>query len=105
MTRAQRRGADLERKAARLIGGRRVVRARYEVAPDILPIALPSGELLQLECKKRRAIPTYVREGLAQCARYTPDAVGVVVIEETRGEPLAVLRLRDLVRLLGIAPC
>ena len=104
MSRATRKGAAFENEVAASVPGavRVKCRGRFEASPDILPIALPGGELLQLECKRRKAVPAYVTKGVAQCRRYSPDAVPVVVLREDRGEAFAVLPLADLVRLVGL---
>lgn len=103
MSRASSKGAAFEREVARATAGERVTfRPRFEPAPDILPIALPGGELIQIECKRRKRVPAYVTAGLAQCRRYSPDAVPCVAVREDRGEALAVLPLADFVRLVGL---
>jgi hypothetical protein len=99
------RARALEKKAAAMLRTERVkYRPRFKSAPDMLPVTLPSGAKIQGEAKRRKTIPAYVREGLDQCRRYTPDAVPCVVIEQSRGEPIACVPLALLVQLLGIAP-
>jgi hypothetical protein len=99
------RARSLEKRTAKLLKTQRVKhRPRFKSAPDMLPVTLASGAVLQPEAKKRKTIPAYVREGLDQCRRYTPDAVPCVVIEQRRGEPIACVPLALLVQLLGIAP-
>src|SRR6185295_4455491 len=100
-----RRAAALETKVASILGVKRTKhRPRFKSAPDMEPVTLPCGAKLQPEAKKRATIPTYVRDGLAQARRYTPDAIPVCVIEQTRGEPIACLPLDAFVQLVGIAP-
>ncbi len=105
VTAAHDRGAALEEAVARLVHGARVKgRPRYLGGPDVWAIALPCGRLIQLEAKHRKAIPAYVREGLVQCRRYSPDAVPCVVIREYRGEMIACLPLADFAELVGLRP-
>ncbi|MFO0665072.1 MAG: hypothetical protein U0174_14055 [Polyangiaceae bacterium] len=105
MSAAHRRAADLERDAAKVLGGERVrYRARYESAPDIRPIRLQDGRTLQAEAKTRKRLPAIVLEALAQAERYARGAIPVGVIRQRGGKALAVLWLPHLASLLGIEP-
>ncbi len=92
-----------EREAARALGGVRVVRQRGERAPDVAPITLASGEVLQPEVKHRKRLPRLLAAAIAQALGYSPAAVPVAVVSEHRGGALAVLRLADFARLVGVA--
>lgn len=91
-----------ERAAAAALGSRRVVRHRGESRPDVEPVALPSGEVLQPEVKHRKRLPRLLSAALAQALRYEPGATPVAVVSEHRGAALAVLRLADFARLVGV---
>lgn len=93
-----------EHRAALTLGGERVKRRRGESAPDVRPVRLPNGELLQPECKTRRRLPRLVMAALDQARGYLPGAVPVAIISEKGGEAIACLPLRDLARLLGLQP-
>lgn len=91
-----------ERTAARALGGRRNVRRIGESAPDMAPVVLPNGVMLQGEVKHRARLPRLIAQALAQAARYTPGAVPLAVVSERGGPQLACLYLSDLARLLGL---
>lgn len=91
-----------EREAAASLGSRRVVRHRGESAPDVEPVALPGGEVLQPEVKHRKRLPRLLSKALAQALRYEPGATPVAIVSEHRGAALAVLRLADFARLVGV---
>lgn len=91
-----------EREAAKALGGVRVVRHRGQRAPDVAPITLPTGEVLQPEVKHRKRLPRLLAAALTQALGYTPGAVPVAVVSEHRGTALAVLRLADFARLVGV---
>lgn len=91
-----------EREAARALGSSRVVRQRGQRAPDVAAITLPSGEVLQPEVKHRKRLPRLLAAALSQALGYSPDAVPVAVVSEHRGAALAVLRLADFARLVGV---
>ena len=80
-----------EREAAKALGGVRVVRHRGQRAPDVAPITLPTGEVLQPEVKHRKRLPRLLAAALTQALGYTPGAVPVAVVSEHRGAALAVL--------------
>jgi hypothetical protein len=100
---ARRRGKDLERRAASVLGVRRCLRGGTS-SPDLDPVVLPSGRRLIVEAKSRSALPAIVTEALAQARRYARDEhdVPVGVIARRGGVAVAVLDLRDLAALLGI---
>ncbi len=103
MARPHARAARRERQAADLLGSRRVLRARYESAPDVEPVTLPCGVRLTVEVKTRAKLPKIVTSALLQAAKYgDPGDVPCVVMSETGGEPLAVLPLRAFRRIAGI---
>jgi hypothetical protein len=103
MTAAHRRGARREQQAADMLGTTRTkYRGRFESAPDVTPVRLKNGNILVCEVATRARLPQWQLAKLAQAERYSPG-VPLVVLSELRGEPLALLRLRDLVRLLGLS--
>lgn len=91
-----------ERTAARALGGTRTRRRIGERAPDMAPLALPCGLVLQGEVKHRAKLPRLLAQALAQAANYTPGAVPLAVVSERGGPQLACLFLSDLARLLGL---
>lgn len=91
-----------EREAARALGGRRVVRHRGQSAPDVEPIKLGDGTVLQLEVKHRKRLPGLLTAALSQALGYSPEAVPVAVVSQHRQAALAVLRLADFARLVGV---
>lgn len=104
MTAAHRRGAALERSAARHLGTRRVRPRRGVSAPDVEPVRLPSGVVLSVECKKRGRAPALLLRALEQAKRYLPSAVPAVVFAPTGEPPLIVLSLDVFRRIAGLAP-
>ena len=104
MTAAHNRAARREREAAALLGTRRVHRSRFERAPDLLPIRLTSGELVQPEVKTRKRLPALIQQALSQAQSYQPDAVPLGVLSATGGAAVACLLLEDFARIAGIAP-
>jgi hypothetical protein len=91
-----------ERQAAELLGSRRVRRERYESAPDVEPVRLEDGTVLVPESKTRKALPRWLVGAVAQARAYVAGCVPLVIVSELGGEPLALLPLRDLARLVGI---
>jgi hypothetical protein len=85
-----------------VLGTRRVQRSRFQRAPDVEAVRLPSGETLQPEVKTRARAPRLVLDALDKARAYLPGAIPVAVISQTGGEAIACLPLRDLARLLGI---
>ncbi|MDP9035705.1 MAG: hypothetical protein M3O50_12945 [Myxococcota bacterium] len=104
MSGAQRRGARRELEVAKQLGSRRVRRQRFEALPDVEPVRLSDGTMLVAESKTRAKLPRWLVGAIAQARRYLPSAVPLVVLSELGGEPLALLPLRDLARLLGLRP-
>lgn len=99
MTRHHARAARRERQGARMVGSRRVVRARGEHAPDVIPVTLPSGLVLAPEVKERARPLATVHRWLTQAEGYaTPGAAPVLLVFATgqhAGEALVVMRARD----------
>ena len=91
-----------ERTAARALGSARTVRRIGESAPDMAPVTLPCGVVVQGEVKHRARLPALIVGALGQAARYTPGAVPVAIVSERNGPQLACLYLSDLARLLGL---
>jgi hypothetical protein len=98
-----RRAARRELEAAKVLGTERVRwRPRYVSAPDVLPVRLPSGDVLQAEVKTTRCAPKRILAALAQARKYAPSAVPVAVFSQTGGEAIACVPLADFARLLGL---
>lgn len=104
MTLAHRRGASRELEAAKLLGGRRQLRLRFESRPDLDPIELPSGFVLQPEVKTRRRLPRLITRALEQARRYEPAAVPLAIVSEYGGEAIACLPLRAFAAIVGLDP-
>ena len=105
MTASHRRAARREREAAEQLGTERVrFRPRFVAAPDVLPVVLPSGDVLQAEAKTRKRLPRLIVDALAQATRYAPGAVPVAILSQTGGAAIACLPLADFARLLGLQP-
>ena len=103
MTRHHARAARREREAAALLGTKRVHRSRYESAPDLEPVTLPSGHVLAVEVKTRAQLPKLLENALTQAAGYAPGAIPCAVISATGGEALVVLSLRAFVEIISTA--
>jgi hypothetical protein len=103
MAKSHNRAAAREREAAKILGSKRVVGRRYEKAPDMEPVVLPSGDRLICECKTRAKLPSLLVKALAQAASYDSTAIPIAVISQTGGHALAVIDLRAFAKLLGIA--
>lgn len=88
---------NAEERAARALRGRRVKRARFESAPDVVDVPgwLP-------EVKYRKRLPRLVMDALRQAAAYAILGQRPVAILFERGsrEGLAVLRLADFAELV-----
>lgn len=104
MTAAHRRGAHSEQRLADALGTSRVkYRPKFAKAPDVLPVRLPNGFLLQGESKAKKKLPKWLFDAIAQAESYTPNAIALVSLTQLgSAEALAVLRLRDLLLLLGL---
>ena len=87
---------SLEKKTARILDGVRNTRG------DDFSQSLPDIEhpQLSLECKYRKKISSFLKDGLKQAESYYPDKIPVLILKEKnmRGE-LAVIRLADFQRL------
>jgi hypothetical protein len=104
MTAAHRRGARGEQRVADMTGGQRVKRRpRHVSMPDIRPIPLKDGNVLRLEVKARARgqFPKWLTGAVAQAGQYGPGVPAACFIEPG-SDPLVVLRLTDLVRLLDL---
>lgn len=105
MSAAHNRARALENETATTLRGKRVkYRARYQRAPDVLPLALPCGVTVQPECKARKTVPKLVTDAIKQARGYTPDAVPLAVLRAPRGETIVCLPLADFARIAGLAP-
>lgn len=90
-----------EHRAALALGGVRVKRKRGQRAPDVWAVRLPSGEVLQPECKSRKRKSKVVEDALVQAAGYTPSAIPVAVISSRGGRAIACVYLDDFTKLVG----
>lgn len=97
-----RRAARREREAASALGSKRVLRSRYQSAPDCRAVVLPCGVVLGPEVKTAKNNPKRLTKALAQAQRYFPRAVPIVVFSETGGAALVCLDLRAFCRIAGI---
>ncbi len=90
-------GKNLERKAAKTIGGKRNSRGNdfSQSMPDV------EHPLLSIECKYRKKISGFLKDGLKQAERYYPEKIPVLILKEKhmRGE-LVVIRLSDFEGLI-----
>ncbi len=87
---------NLERTAARKLGGERVWRGDnfYQSAPDV------EHPGLSIECKYRKALPKWLVEAMEQAKGYDAQKIPVVVLKERyqRGE-YVLLQLDDFVSI------
>jgi predicted nucleic acid-binding protein len=104
MTATHRRAARLEERTATVLQTTRVRRTRFESAPDVRPVTLASGLVLQPEAKTRARLPLVIGQALEQARRYLPDAIALAVIRQRGGRAIACLDLDDFARIAGIAP-
>jgi hypothetical protein len=80
-----------------------VHRARYERAPDLVPIRFADGTVVVPEVKTRACLPRWLAGALAQAAGYAAaGAVPLVVLSESNGPPLALLPLAAFAALVGL---
>lgn len=88
----------LERKTAKVLNGKRNSRGENfnQSMSDV------SHLLLSIECKYRKKISGFLKEGLRQAEGYHPDKIPVLILKEKgmHGE-LVVLRLSDFQDLFG----
>lgn len=104
MSKHHARAARREREAAAVLGSKRVHRSRYESAPDVEPVTLPSGHVLSVEVKTRARLPVLLTRALEQAAGYAPDAIPCAVLSETGGTALLVLPLAAFAAIVGVSP-
>lgn len=87
-----------EERAARVLGGRRVRRERFQSAPDVVDVPgwLP-------EIKYRRRLPKLVTDALAQATAYSilGQKPVVVLFEKGSRSGIACLRLEDFASIVG----
>lgn len=87
-----------ERLTAKALGGKRVSRGNNfsQSLPDI------EHPLLSIECKYRKKISSFLKDGIIQAKRYNPDKIPCLVLKERgmRGG-LILLRLSDFQDLFG----
>lgn len=81
-----------------------MLRSRYESAPDVEPVVLPSGHTLSVEVKTRAKLPVLLTSALEQAAGYAPEAIPCVVLSETGGTALLVLPLKAFAAIVGVSP-
>lgn len=88
----------LERKVARVLKGKRNTRG------GDFSLSIPDVEhpLLSIECKYRKKISSFLKEGLRQAEGYNPDKIPVLILKEKymKGE-IVVMRLSDFQDLFG----
>lgn len=87
-----------ERQAAKLLGGKRNARGKdfSQSMPDV------EHPLFSTEVKYRKALPRLLRLGLEQAARYDSKKPALLIVKQKyQHGALAVMRLSDLVDLLG----
>lgn len=107
MALAHDRAARAERRAAAALGTERVrYRAQHESAPDVRPVALPSGDVLSVEVKQRKRLPKALGlDVLEQAKRYaSPGWIPVGVIAEHGGRAMVLVMLDDFAQLVGVQP-
>ena len=67
-------------------------------------LSIPDVEhpLLSIECKYRKKISGFLKDGLKQAERYNPEKIPVLILKEKhmRGE-LVIIRLKDFQDLFG----
>lgn len=82
---------SLERKAAKTLDGKRNIREDFS-----LSISDVEHPLLSIECKYRKKISGFLKDGLRQAEKYHPEKIPVLILKEKnmRGE-LVILRLTD----------
>jgi hypothetical protein len=90
-----------ERETARQLNGQRNSRG----ADFSQSIADVEHSLFSIECKYRKQLPQWLREGIEQASQYDQNKLPVLVLKEkgTRGS-LVVLRMKDFSALFGSLP-
>ncbi len=89
----------LERKTAKMLNGKRNSRG-MDFSLSIPDIEHP---LLSVECKYRKKISSFLKNGIKQAEKYAPNKIPCLVLKERgmRGE-LIVMRLTDFKELTRI---
>lgn len=99
------RAARRERQTAAALGTERVKRKRGERAPDVKPIRVQTGHILQAECKSRVKLPRIAKLALEQARGYLQSAIPLSVVFEKGAEGrdgIVSLRLGDFAALVGL---
>jgi hypothetical protein len=87
-----------EKRTAEALGGKRVIRTDFSQSlPDI------EHSLLSIECKYRKKISSFLKDGLEQAQKYDPRKIPCLVLKEKgmRGA-IAILRLEDFASLMRL---
>jgi hypothetical protein len=86
-----------EKRTAEALGGKRVIRTDFSQSlPDI------EHPLLSIECKYRKKISSFLKDGLEQAKRYDPRKIPVLVVKEKGMKgAIVVLRLEDFANLIN----
>ena len=89
---------NLERKTAKVLNGKRNSRG-MDFSVSMPDVEHPS---LSIECKYRKKISSFLKDGLKQAEKYYPHKIPVLILKEKnmRGE-LIILRLSDFQNLFG----
>ena len=89
---------SLERQAARTLGGKRICRGADfgEPGGDV------SHPLLTIECKYRKQISNFLKDGIKQAQGYDTTKIPVLILKE-RGQrgAFAMLKMTDLQDILS----
>jgi len=85
-----------ERQVAKALGGKRIIRTDFSQSlPDV------QHPLLCIECKYRKKISSFLKDGLTQAQKYAPRKIPVLVVKEKgmRGA-LVVMKIEDFKKIL-----
>src|SRR5262245_42194331 len=112
MSLPQKRAADRERKAARILGTKRVVRKKEDKnkpLPDAEPFeikeGLGTGDWVQPEVKNgMKRVPQALVNALDQAKGYSPEFVPLAVFSDVGGTDIGCVYLTDLARYMGVLP-
>jgi Holliday junction resolvase len=104
VTKHHSRGARREREAASALGTTRVLRKRGESAPDLDPVHLQNGMVLQPEVKNRAKLPRVVMLALEQAQSYRLDATPLVVVSQTGKPAIVCIALDAFSQIIGRSP-
>lgn len=90
---------NLERKAAKTLHGKRNIDRAMDYHLSRQDVEHP---LLSIECKYRKKISSFLKDGLKQAEKYDPDKIPCLILKEKhmRSE-LLILRLSDFQDLFG----